>query len=241
MTERTESRSATADPPKTDRGRSRPTTGRHAALEVFVRGKIEPLQSAYLGARASAGASAALARLRRAATSAPGADPLVWGDTLEGLPETYHGPDGSASREEHAAHAAITLFAIHQQSRRTRMHVRGYSLGQAVARLATVGAERDGSGSLPKNPAVVRRFHALGTATSIEETLHHARGLVTQLRSNDIPLDYGLLAVHLARLQHPGSADGVRLDWGRDFHFHRPVDDADTTSSPADADPSDQN
>lgn len=204
-------------------------------LADFVTEKVEALQRSYLsthGGPRRPAATASLARLRRAASRAPGADPLVWGDTLDGLPIEYHGSDGEATAAEYAAHAAITLYAVHQQSKQTRMHQRGVSLGRAVARLATVNAP-GGATAPQKDAAVVRRFLALGTASSIDETLHHARGLITQLRSAGIPLDYGLLAYHVARLQRPRLSDGVRLDWGRDFYFSAPVGDADEAPTSA--------
>jgi CRISPR system Cascade subunit CasB len=89
------------------------------------------------------------------------------------------------------------------------MHRPGPSIGAAARALArrTTSA-----------PGVRRRFEALGTATTFEEASHHARGLISQLRTQGIPLDYGLLADQLVGLLHPASADRVRLSWGRDFY-----------------------
>lgn len=210
--------------------------GWSAPLADFVTSRVEELQWAYLsthGGPGRAAATASLARLRRASSSAPGADPLVWGETLDGLPTQYHGTGNEPTFGENAAHAAITLFAIHQQSKQVPMHQHGISLGRAVARLATVNAPT--STTTPKDAAVVRRFLTLGTATSIQETLHHARGLISQLRGAAIPLDYGLLASHFAQLQHPRFADGVRLDWGRDFYFPTASNKTDTAQPNTDA------
>ncbi|MBF4460960.1 MULTISPECIES: type I-E CRISPR-associated protein Cse2/CasB [unclassified Rathayibacter] len=214
-----------------------PRRGWPSSLAVFVGERVADLQRASLathGGLGRAAATASLARLRRAATGAPGADPLVWGETLDGLPVEYHGVDGGVTSAERAAHAAITLYAVHQQSKQIPMHRPGVSLGRAVARLAAVNAP-PGSEERPGEAAVVRRFLALGTAATFDETVRHARGLITQFRADNIPLDYGLLAYHLARLQVPRYADGVRLDWGRDFYFRTPVGDADATSPNADA------
>lgn len=176
-------------------------------LERFVAARVSALQRDYLADRASA--VGALARLRRAVTSSPGADPATWGETLDGLPEALVGRRDGPSPHESAAHAAITVFAVHQQSRSEPMHRGGQSLGAAVRLLGQrTGAE----------DAVRRRFHALGTASSLPETLHHLRGLVTQLRSAGIALDYGRLARDLRRLQDPRYADEVRLAWGRAYH-----------------------
>jgi CRISPR system Cascade subunit CasB len=209
-----------------ERGRSRKTTGYYAPLEDFVRGKVEALQRAYLDAdrpARRAGATASLARLRRAVGRPVGSDPAVWEETLGGLPEEYASDADDASAGENAAHAAITLYGIHQQSRGSaRMHVRGHSIGSAVSRLAVTNTSSTSTGVPDREQAVVRRFHMLGTAITFAEVVHHARGLITQLRGESIPLDYGRLAVDLARLQSASTADRVRLDWGRDFYFHKP-------------------
>ncbi|PPH25478.1 type I-E CRISPR-associated protein Cse2/CasB [Rathayibacter toxicus] len=216
----------------TSRTRSR---GWPSALAGFVTHRVEKLQWSYLSPHGGHGRSttvASLARLRRAVASAPGADPFVWAETLEGLPIEYQGSDGEATPAEHAAHAAITLYAVHQQSKAIGMHQRDVSLGRAVARLAHRNPATDAHDSDKQSP-VLRRFLALGTATSFHETLHHARGLITQLRGASIPLDYGLLAYHLARLQRPSYADGVRLDWGRDYYFFTSDDTTDKAPSSA--------
>ena len=54
-------------------------------------------------------------------------------------------------------------------------------------------------------------------AETFLEVVHHARGLITQLRSHGIPLDYGMFTEDLVYLQTRG-ADRVRLRWGRDFY-----------------------
>jgi CRISPR system Cascade subunit CasB len=129
-----------------------------------------------------------------------------------------------------AAYTAITLYAVHQQSRGQGMHRSGQGLGRAVRILRTRagGAE-----------AVRRRFEALGTAETFAEVVHHARGLITQLRGQDIPLDYGALADQLFSLQFRDGASRVRLAWGRDFYRatsedsespDNPVADATSTS-----------
>ena len=120
-----------------------------------------------------------------------------------------------------AAFAAITLYAVHQQSRReTSLHRDGYSFGRSARLLAKHSNTRE---------AVRARFAAVGTATSWDETLHHARGLVQQFRQYSIPLDYGQFARDLFDLQQPTTADRVRLRWGRDFFRARHVEDDDTT------------
>lgn len=186
-------------------------TNHREELRQHVRNKIVPLQNGYLNNRSDVVAS--LARLRRGVHTLPGSDPSIWTETLKDLPpEKYKGDNPTAM--EQAVHAALCLYAIHQQGRRTEpMHQSGrtHSFGHATRSLGTsIGAE----------DAVRRRFEALATASSFEETLHHARGLVTQLRAAKIPLDYGQFALDLEDLQKPSRADAVRLRWGRDYYSY---------------------
>lgn len=184
------------------------------ALDDHVGTVVSRLQMSYLSESPAlfAAAAATLAKLRRTIASAPGADPAVWEVMFADWPaELYSGSD-EATLDERAAHAALTLYALHQQSKRqSRMHRGGRSLGLAVGELSRTMATPD---------AVRRRFDALSTAGSFREVLHHGRGLVTQLRGADISLDYGLLASQFRRLQLPQTADQVRLRWARDFYRH---------------------
>jgi CRISPR system Cascade subunit CasB len=134
----------------------------------------------------------------------------VWSVVFEDWPTELRPRSDAPTDDERAAQAALTLYAIHQQSKRTkRMHQNGRSLGLAVGQLGRATASSE---------AVRRRFDALTTAQSITEVLHHGRGLVTQLRGAEIPLDYGMLARHLVQLQRPDLADRARLRWARDYY-----------------------
>lgn len=166
-----------------------------------------------LQTKALAGGSDAiahLARLRRGAGKLVEQTPDLWQLTIADVPLPARYGDAPTPHEQ-AAHTALTLYAVHQQSRRRGMHKPGQGLGAAVRALSQRG---------PSEQAVRRRFEALGTAVTFTEIVHHARGLVTQLRGLDIPLDYGVLADQLVWLQRSGSrsADLVRLTWGRDFY-----------------------
>jgi CRISPR system Cascade subunit CasB len=92
----------------------------------------------------------------------------------------------------------------------------------------------------PTNPdpaqvkAIRRRFDALVTASSFSEVQHHLRGLITQLRSAEIALDYGRLAQDLADLQRPERVQGVRIRWARDYHRSRP-DTTDARNTPTES------
>lgn len=161
--------------------------------------------------RPSGASKAVLSRLRRAAGTEPGADPLAWSaiaeEVLGELPEEDIGRGDSPSDAEWAAYTAITLFAIHQQSHRQPMHVAGRSLGQAVAALQLI----TGSGSIKP------RLDSVMLATTPAALRYHLRSLVTLLSSHSIPLDYGRLATDLRKLRRKSERQKVALTWGRDY------------------------
>ena len=186
-----------------------------AVLQELVSTRIGRLQSGYLNNRSAE--VAALARLRRGLGKKPGA--VL--DILEftAAPELVHNPqDDAPTFAEIAAHHCLTLFAMHQQSLSRRMHQTGARPGKAFRQL--VGQD----GVRPDNP-VVRRFTMLGTADSLDELVHHLRGMVQLLRAKAVPLDYGRLARDLLSWQHPNGADHVRLSWGRDFYTNVTADE----------------
>ncbi|MET9229147.1 type I-E CRISPR-associated protein Cse2/CasB [Lentzea sp. NPDC003310] len=175
---------------------------------TVVHQRIQVLQEGVLANRSAE--VAALARLRRGAGKPAGSLHDILEHTLS--EEFVHsGAGDEPTFEENAAHIVLTLWAVHQQSQRTRMHQRGHGLGRAVRRL-----HPDEPG--PTLTPVVRRFQTLGTADSLGELVHHTRGMVQLLRAKAIPLDYALLADELVWWQRPRGAAGVRLRWGREFY-----------------------
>ena len=171
---------------------------------------------------------AVLAHLRANVASEPGADPQVWSVTMEGVPGNPRGDD--ASTEERAVHAALTLFALHQQSRPGDMHQPGLGLGRAVARLDRIRGGTDSENTSP----VRRRFDAVVTSGSFNEVIHHLRGVVALLRSEGVALDYGMLADDLEQFQRPGGADAVRRRWARQYYRLDPDVHAAADTSPTD-------
>lgn len=191
-------------------------------LATVVSAQIGKLQRAYLERRQ--GSAANLARLRRAVDRAPGTVPEVWELTLKDvpIPRGYDSPQ--PARSEYAAHLAITLYALHQQSQSAGMHQPGIGLGTAARRLA------DKTEAIE---AVTRRFQAIGTASEFSEVAYHLRGLVSQFRSAGIALDYAKLADDLYALQDVNRAGDVRLRWGRQFfRTTRPEADQTDTTDP---------
>lgn len=160
------------------------------AAGAVVDARATDLQNRFLSTeRRDPAAVAALARLRRGAGKKP--DELL--DILEYTldPRLVVGwVSDEPSPSERAVHVAMTLFAVHQQSRGERMHRRGHGLGTALRALHP-GDQR----SLPD--PLLRRFRMLGTADSSAELTHHLRGAVQLLRAGAVPLDYGLLADQL--------------------------------------------
>jgi len=205
-----------------------PPTPRWADLReigTVVHDRIRVLQE---GVRANRSAEvAALARLRRGVGKPAGSVNDILQYTL--APEFVDrsaGDDPTAA--EKAAHISLTLYALHQQSLGDRMHQRGWGMGRAVR---VLHPEEPGT---PPNP-VLRRFQALGTSDSLDELVHHARGMVHLLRGKSVSLDYGLLADELVAWQRPGGASVVRLRWGRDFYRTPTALDTDTDSAPDDS------
>lgn len=188
-------------------------------VSSYVETRVGELQAGYRANKSAAVAD--LARLRRGVGTAPGSDLDLLALALAGaeasLFDDIRGLPDEPTAEEQAAYAAVTLYALHQQSRRdASMHRKDYSLGRSARLLG-----RHGNGE-----AVRARFSALGTATTWDEAVHHARGLLQQFRQNRIPLDYGQFARDLFELRGP-NADRVRLRWGRDFYrLRHPEDDA---------------
>ncbi|MEU8907821.1 type I-E CRISPR-associated protein Cse2/CasB [Streptomyces mirabilis] len=193
-----------------------PPTARSRIAELAT-AQITPWQEGYL--RDSPKDVAVLARLRRGAGRDAADLPDLWElvDTsplqarLEGVR-----PLGEEElvRAEDALHAALTLWALHQQSRGARMHrphtyKRPAGLGAAVRRLMPP----DGI-----DEPVRKRLVRAGTAPDLTSLSQRLRDLIVLLRRADIPLDYGLLAGQLYTWQRPGGADTIRREWGRSFH-----------------------
>jgi CRISPR system Cascade subunit CasB len=161
-------------------------------------------------------ATAAVAKLRQGVGHEIGDDPSLFewtlpdpdNPTISGYSLNH---SAEPTDEERAAYAAITLFAVHQQSiHEASMHTDdNVSLGYAVARLAYDNFNEAGIRSL---------FDRLQTANSWKESVRHARGLIKLLKRERIALNYGLLAQDLLGLRSGRKErNGVRLRWGRTF------------------------
>ncbi|MEW2635656.1 type I-E CRISPR-associated protein Cse2/CasB [Streptomyces sp. NPDC048389] len=164
-------------------------------------------------------AVAALARLRRGAGREAGQLPDLW--ALIDTGPLHDTPDGARPmserelvRAEDALHVALTLYALHQQSRSAGMHQadqpdRRRGLGAAVRRMMKPGEIDE---------PVHKRLVRAGTAPDLATLAQRLRDIVVLLRREGFELDYGLLAGQLYTWQWPGGADTVRREWGRSFH-----------------------
>lgn len=187
-------------------------------LAGFVAGRVKALYE-----RAAAGdssAKGALAKLRRSVGQDLETQPEVWADVLNGMPAEILGTGDAPSVWEQAAHDALALFAVHQQSQPRLIHEKGVGLGSATRRLANPSdAEQFES-------PVLRRFTSIVAAQDRATAIHHLRGLIQQLRAEGIGLDYGMLARDLASLGTKGDRN-VRLRWSRELYTRRTKDASD--------------
>jgi CRISPR type I-E-associated protein CasB/Cse2 len=155
-----------------------------------------------------------LAALRSGTGRPPGSVPAMWQFYAAGLDEQWTRPASDAWDPPallEAEHHALTLYGVHQQSKREPVHERGIGLGHAMRKLR----QSDKFGE----KAVDRRVAAAATATSLGELAVHLRGLVGQLRALDrpSPLDYSLLVEDLRRWASPAQRSLVRRRWGAQY------------------------
>ena len=162
-----------------------------------------------------------LAALRKGASRSPGELPEIWELTRVEVPD---GAGDAPTWEEIAVHTAMTLYAVHQQSRTEPMFHPGVGLGRAARRL--IGSPDE------ENPSARARFNAMVTSTTVAELRHHLRSFVSLLRARGIALDHAMLADDVLRFQQPGGAKKVRLAWARQY-YSLPAE----TPSATDADP----
>ncbi|MCP2261240.1 CRISPR-associated protein, Cse2 family [Streptoalloteichus tenebrarius] len=113
---------------------------------------------------------------------------------------------GEVSVEQAAEHVALALFGLHQQGQRSPMHKPGLSVGRALRRLRQTGRFAE--------EALDRRVAATVNATSVSAFAYRLRGLVDQLRTQGIPLDYDLLLQDVLDWHYSDGRQRVRRRWG---------------------------
>jgi len=190
--------------------------------------KVSVLQQEYLNN--SSWGKQQLAHLRHGDMTAPGVDSQLWEIVFVDMPDSLIGHTDDPSRAELAVHAALVLYAVHQQSQSDPMHRPGVHFGRAVQHLARVrGQEND------PDQGTIDRFHQLCAQQGLPMRLRSLRSLVTLMRSEQVGFDYAQLAIDLYLIQNKKTVNKVLLQWGRDFHvpFRRSSTDTtqDSTSS----------
>lgn len=153
-----------------------------------------------------------LAELRRGVGRIPGDIPELWGSFLENLPEDLMSYGIDPSRAEWAIYDALTLYALHQQSKDPKeasVNITGQSLGTAMGKLRVSSEDSD---------RVINRFNVLATASDIYQLSYYLRSNIGLLKQNAIGLDYPSLAVDIFYYQNPDLVSSVRLRWGQDFY-----------------------
>jgi CRISPR system Cascade subunit CasB len=182
-------------------------------LGATVDERVRQLQARYLQDHSDAVAT--LARLRRGAGKTIEETPeLVGLTTNDAFYEHFPLSHPRIGDAESAVHEALTLYALHQQSKREKgMHRRGHELGAAVRRLMPAG---------DIDEPLRKRFVQAQTANDPRTRTDRLRAIVTLLRAEDLQLDYGLLADQLYDARTRAGAERVRRSWGRAFQAYRP-------------------
>lgn len=162
-----------------------------------------------------------LADLRRGLGREAGDVPEMW------THYTTLNREGHRTAYLRAEHAALSLFGLHQQSRRTLMHVEKVELGDAVLNL------RQAKGT--SEEAVDTRMGMVATSTDTTELIGHLRGLVTLLRGHEQPLDYTRLFSDLCHWDDPVRRPRIRRRWGGQYMNWRKRDGS--TPSPTQNNP----
>lgn len=155
---------------------------------------------------------ARLANLRRGIGKVPGELPELWGEFLDGMPESLLGEKGIPSYAQWAIYLSLTMFALHQQGKHEPMHVTSISLGSAAAKLMEDFSDEE-------RKRVLRRFGPVITAKDMPEFAHHLRSLIQLFSAKNIALDYVQLAEDIYDFQFPNGRKRVQLRWGQDFYL----------------------
>lgn len=155
---------------------------------------------------------AALAHLKNAIGKPPGSVANISEYVIEGVPGKAYGD--APTNQEIATHYAMTLYAFHQQGKTESMHRSGISLGAAIARFEM----QTNHPADEKKSSIRTRMDAVTLSNGSASIASTLRGIVGQLKSKDIPLDYGRLAEDICSLLYEKRNAKVPLYWGRSYH-----------------------
>lgn len=200
-------------------------------LAEYIRDTVERLQDKYKDN--SSWAKKQLALLRRVANRSIGDSPETWGILYDKrFPESLKGTgqEDPPTWGEKAAFFTLTLYAVHQQSKRHGVHVETKKGSQPQ----TLGvAVREFHNATKKDPdkelfdsSIYRRFITMVHSQTIEDAAYHLRSLIKLFRTQDsILLDYGELAKDLYYFQNPKCRKAVQLSWARQLYQSNPSQD----------------
>ncbi|GAA4242358.1 hypothetical protein GCM10022254_75090 [Actinomadura meridiana] len=124
---------------------------------------------------------------------------------------------GQVSVEQRAEHAALALYGLHQQSKKTSMHRPKRPLGMALHRLRA--SDRFSS------QAVDARVNAAATTTNPAALLMRLRGLFDQLRVIGEPVDYDRLMQLIQDWHHEDGRRRARRRWAMEYQVWTQQDD----------------
>lgn len=164
-------------------------------------------------------AGAVLATLRTGVGRAPGDVSGLWRYYRVVVPDEV-AATGRIHPNLAAEHAALTLYAVHQQSQSIPMHRKDAFFGVALRALRST--------AFKDNPdALDQRVNAAAATDSVKDLTIHVRGLVRMLRDQRIPLDYTALVEDFAAWQYPNARVMVRRRWGAQYYvWTSPGDDS---------------
>lgn len=181
---------------------------RSRRLGHLVVGRIRALHEAK--AANSSTAKGKLAVLRRSVYSSPGVIPELWelDSVTDDLQPSFVG-DAPTTAEE-SVHAALCLYARHEQGKSECMHKEGVPFAQAAYKLAhAIGGD--------ETAGVRSRLNAAATAVSFQEFVRHIASLISMLRGANIAFDYAELTWDLYQFHTPTGQDAVRRRWARAY------------------------
>lgn len=191
-------------------------------VEQCVNQKIGKLQNGYRQRLASSVAT--LARLRKLDTPGGGSWMVVGEEIFSQLPDFGLGRE-SDQKALRSIKAALKLYAIHQQSKKTDMAVFTQTGGRPVGSFGWACHQITLSDGDAGAVGVRRRMASVEAAgddfTGVETCL---RPLIRQMKAKNIPLNYGALAKDLFLIQFDDAREDVFLRWARDYYTPKPVD-----------------
>ena len=199
-------------------------------LAEYIHETVKNLQDKYQDN--SSWAKKQLALLRRVANRSIGDSPETWSILYDKrFPESLKGTgQKDPTWGEKAAFFTLTLYAVHQQSKRHGVHVK---TGKGSQPQTLGAAVREFHNATKKDPdkelfdsSIYRRFITMVQSQTIEDAAYHLRSLIKLFRTQDsILLDYGELAKELYGFQNPKRRKAVQLSWARQLYQSNPSKD----------------